>query len=308
MRAAGSRGFYADPVSLNGTIFELAAGDYTATLASSGATLASLRHAGRDLIWGFDPATELGDGYQGRVLAPWPNRISDGRYTFDGVSYEAPRNEHARAAALHGFASYVSWEVEAAASDTVTFVLDLPGTPFYPFDVRLRAHYLLDAEVGLFSLVSAVNEGVTDAPVGLSVHPYLTCGAPIGECLLGLVAEQVLTVDESMRPTGLVAVEGSDYDFRTPASLAGRSVDHAFTGLPEGGWTVVLAHPEHGGVTLTSDAPWVQAYANGVPGAGRPGVAVEPMTCPPDGFNSDPDGVRVRPGQTKTLRYTIRAV
>ena len=295
-------------MSLNGTIIELAAGDYAATLASSGATLAALTHAGRDLILSFDPAVELGAAYQGRSLAPWPNRISDGRYTFDGVGYEAPRNEHATAAALHGMASFVSWEVEASASDSVTFVLDLPGAPFYPFDVRLRARYLLDADAGLFVVVSGTNEGVTDAPLGLSAHPYLTCGTPVDECVFGLVAGQVLLVDDAMRPAALVPVEGTDYDFRTPASLAGRHVDHAFTVLPEGGWTVVLTHPGNGGVALASDAPWVQAFTGDTPDLQRGGVAVEPMTCPPDGFNSDPEGVRVRPGETTSLRYTIRAV
>jgi len=295
-------------VSLNGTIIELVAGDYAATLASSGATLAALTHAGRDLVMPFDPAASLGAGYQGRTLAPWPNRISDGRYTFDGVSFEAPRNEHATAAALHGLASFVSWDVESSASDRVTFSLDLPGTPSYPFDVRLRTQYLLDAEGGLFVLISGTNEGPTDAPLGLSAHPYLTCGTPVDECILGLVAERVLLVDEKMRPADLVPVEGTDYDFRTPASLDGRHVDHAFTGLPEGGWTVVLAHPEHGGVALASDAPWVQAFTGDTPDLLRGGVAVEPMTCPPDGFNSDPEGARVRPGETMSLRYTIRAV
>jgi aldose 1-epimerase len=295
-------------VSLNGTIIQLAAGDYAATLASSGATLAALTHAGRDLIMSFDPAVELGAGYQGRTLAPWPNRISDGRYSFDGADFAAPRNEHSTGAALHGLASFVSWGVEASASDSVTFVLDLPGTPSYPFDVRLRVQYLLDAEAGLFVLVSGTNEGATDAPLGLSAHPYLTCSAPVDECVLGLVAEQVLLVDQAMRPAELVSVEGTDYDFRTPGSLDGRHVDHAFTVLPEGGWTVVLTHPENGGVVLASDAPWVQAFTGDTPDLLRGGVAVEPMTCPPDGFNSDPEGVRVRPGETKSLRYTIRAV
>jgi len=295
-------------VSLNGTIIELTAGTYAATLASSGATLVALKHDGRDLVVPFDPERERGLGYAGRTLAPWPNRLSDARYTFDGTAHEVPVNEPATGAALHGTASFEHWAVQSIGPQSVFFALELPRTEGYPFDVRLSARYLLDADEGLFALVSAVNEGSTDAPVGLSAHPYLTCGAPVDECVFGLDASQVLTVDEKMRPADLLPVDGTDFDFRTPAPLAGRHVDHAYTGLPADGWIVVLTHPERGGVTLASDTRWVQAFTGDIPGLDRGGVAVEPMTCPPDAFNSHPDDVRLHPGETRTLRYAIRAV
>jgi aldose 1-epimerase len=58
-------------------------------------------------------------------------------------------------------------------------------------------------------------------------------------------------------------------------------------------------------VVLSGDAPWVQVYTG--ERIGRRGLAVEPMTCPPDAFNSDPDGVSLAPGETRTLRLTIAA-
>ena len=295
-------------MSLNGSIIELSAGEYTATLASSGATLVALKHAGRDLVVPFDPATEIGLGYCGRTLAPWPNRISDARYTFDGAEHAVPVNEPATGAALHGLACFENWAVSSIGPQSVFFALELPRTDGYPFDLRLSARYLVDADEGLFALVSATNQGRTDAPVGLSAHPYLTCGVPVDECVFGLDAAQVLLVDEKMRPVGLADVDDTAFDFRTPAFLDGRHVDNAYTGLPEGGWIVVLTHPERGGVTLASDAPWVQAFTGDIPGLDRGGVAVEPMTCPPDAFNSHPDDVRLHPGETRTLRYAIRAV
>lgn len=303
-------------MSINGTILKLVAGDYEATVAASGATLVSLTHAGRDLILPFDPNRELGPAFLGRTLAPWPNRISDARYTFDGVQHHVPCNEPTTGAALHGLASYVAWDVAESTADIAEFVLDLPAAPGYPFDVILRVRYLLDADLGLVVHVGAANAGPTDAPVGLSVHPYLTCGAPVDECTLLLPAGEVLLVDGAMRPTDLHRVELAGFDFRTPTSLAGRRVDHAFTSLPDAGqgigggpgWSVVLAHPERGGVVLASDAPWVQAFTGDHPELKRGGVAVEPMTCPPDGFNRDPEGVRLRPGDVTLLRYSISSL
>lgn len=291
-------------MSLNGTIVQLAAGDYRATLASAGATLCSLTHAGRDLIWPFDPTTGLGEGWQGRTLAPWPNRIAHARYSFDGSDYEVPCNEPRTGAALHGLASWTNWQAAVAASE-VTFTLEAPGSLGYPFPLSLAATFRLDAERGLLAVVEAVNAGDSDAPVGLSTHPYLVAGAPLDECTFTLVSEHVLTTDEAQNPAGLAATAGGEFDFNVPTPMAGRSVDHAFTGLPET-WAVALTDPAGDGVRLTSDAAWVQAFSSD--GMGRRGVAVEPMTCPPNAFNTDPDLVRVPAGERLVLRYAITAI
>lgn len=295
-------------MSLNGRIIDLHAGPYQARVAAAGATLVRLTHDGRDLVLPFDPASSIGLGYQGRTLAPWPNRISDSRYSFGGVTYDVPCNERGNGTALHGMVSFMPWVLQASAPDTASFTLDLPATAFYPFDVRLLVRYLLDPEAGLFVLISATNEGATDAPVGLSAHPYLTCGVPVDECVFGLDAGQVLAVDEQMRPAGLGPVDGTPFDVREPVSLAGRRIDNAYTELPAEGWVAVLAHPDGRGVVLSSDAPWAQAFTGDIPGMDRAGLAVEPMTCAPDAFNADPESVRVAPGDSALLRFTIRSL
>ncbi len=60
---------------------------YEAVIASVGASLRKLRHEGRDLVVPFE-ADELRPGYRGATLAPWPNRVVDGRYSFGGEEYE----------------------------------------------------------------------------------------------------------------------------------------------------------------------------------------------------------------------------
>lgn len=40
----------------------------------------------------------------------------------------------------------------------------------------------------------------------------------------------------------------------------------------------------------------------------RAGLAVEPMTCPPDAFNSGTDLVVLQPGASHTLAWTIAAI
>ncbi|WP_366518101.1 hypothetical protein [uncultured Georgenia sp.] len=53
-------------------------------------------------------------------------------------------------------------------------------------------------------------------------------------------------------------------------------------------------------------APWLQIYTGEL--VGRRGVAVEPMTCPPDAFNSGVDLVELAPGEQHTLTFRIDAV
>ena len=52
---------------------------------------------------------------------------------------------------------------------------------------------------------------------------------------------------------------------------------------------------------MSSDVPWVQAYT--ADELSRPGVAIEPMTCPPNAFNSGEDLIALKVGQTHSFTY-----
>ena len=80
--------------------------------------------------------------------------------------------------------------------------------------------------------------------------------------------------------------------------------DAAFTDLPEH-WAVDLVGPRYG-VRMTAASAWLQVYTGEK--LGRRGVAVEPMTCPPDAFNGDHASVEVAPGGTRTLVVGIAAL
>ncbi|HWU31187.1 MAG TPA: galactose mutarotase, partial [Microbacterium sp.] len=56
--------------------------------------------------------------------------------------------------------------------------------------------------------------------------------------------------------------------------------------------------------------PWVQVHTADLPdpAASRRGLAVEPMTCPPDAFNSGTDLIVLEPGAAHTAGWSIRAL
>ncbi len=294
----------------NGELIILEAGDYKATVASVGAGLVSLSFQGKDIVLPF-PGNELPPAYAGKVLMPWPNRVAGGAYSFGGRRYELPVNEASTGSALHGLALWNAWQVEQTSRSEVVLTHLLHGEPGYPFQLALSVRYALDAGTGLQVELQAGNCGTAAAPYGCGSHPYITVGGEdVDNCELNFRAGKVLLTDDKLQPTELLGTAGTEFDFSEARMLASQSLDHAFTDLPRGDWKVTLRNPalklsavvEASG----SDAPWLQLYSGEL--RGRKGLAVEPMTCPPDAFNSGQDLAVLEPGQSHSLAFRVRAV
>jgi aldose 1-epimerase len=112
------------------------------------------------------PAGERATSGRGQVLMPWPNRLTDGRYEWDGETYQLPLNEPPYA--IHGLVRGVEWDV---AGDSA-FEHVLEPQPGYPFALRLRVEYALDAD-GLTVHDVVENVGGRAAPFGAGHHPYI---------------------------------------------------------------------------------------------------------------------------------------
>ncbi len=288
------------PTADPGTVLTIDSGPYSAQIGTRGAALRALTHNGRDLVV---PQTEDLSllAYSGRILAPWPNRLAGGTYTWEGQAYRVPVNERATDTALHGLLAWTDFTPDQPDAATVALlaVVEHEG---YPTTLEVRVTYHLGDD-GLTTRVTATNTGARSAPYGVSHHPYLTIGAPVDRAVLTLPATRVLRTTERLLPAGLDDVSGT-LDLRAPVPFGSRSVDHAFTGLPER-WEARLADEEGFAVVVGSDAPWCQVYSGEE--IGRRGAAVEPMTCPPDAFNTGDGLVELAPGESHEFAFTIRA-
>lgn len=285
------------PVS--GIQHTLRSGAYEAVVASVGATLRTLRHDGRDLVVPFE-ADELRPVYRGTTLAPWPNRVVDGRYAFGGAEFQLALTEPGRGHALHGLSPWLDFHVTDAGADHVTLSATVEPQAGYPWRIEVETTFRLDA-TGLVQTVTGRNDSDTSAPWGTAPHPYLVAGdSPLDQWTLELPAEQVLLVTDSrLIPTALepVGVDQARFDYREPRALGAVEIDHAYTALvrdDKGGATVRLTDASGTGVAMTWDerCPWVQIHTADLPGGAsvpghRAGLAVEPMTCAPDAFNAD---------------------
>ncbi|WP_203231146.1 aldose 1-epimerase family protein [Nocardioides caldifontis] len=303
----------------SGRQLEIRAGRYAATVTEVGASLRRLERDGRPLVRPYD-VDEHAPAYSGAVLAPWPNRIADGRYTFGDREHQLPVNEVERMTALHGLVLWEPWEVLEHEPSSVTLEVRVFPRPGYPFRLDLVITYSLD-ESGLSVLLGAVNVGVDPAPYGCSLHPYLVAGdGTVDDWTLELPVTEVLDVDDRLLPTGLRPAAELDYDFTRVRSLAGVEVDHAFTGVrwsapnPATGLAEAAAcvrAADGSGVELRWDSrcPWVQLHTadRPEPRLHRTGLALEPMTCPPNAFATGQADV-LPPGGHHRARWRIAAL
>ncbi|MFS0866456.1 aldose 1-epimerase family protein [Microbacterium sp. 179-B 1A2 NHS] len=314
------------PRPASGTPYPIRSGAYEAEIASVGATLRALRHDGRDLILSFD-ADEVRPDYRGSTLAPWPNRIVDGTYTFAGAEYATALTEPERSQALHGLAAWLDFALVERSESAVTLAATIEPQTGYPWRVRVETTFALSAD-GLTQTVRARNESASAAPYGTGPHPYLVAGpAPLDEWTLTLPAASVLEVTaDRLSPVALHRVTDHDpdrFDRRSPRPIGDVQLDHAFSGIErDATGTAVLRVTDPSGVGVEvswgAECTWVQVYTGDKPdGAANPahrrGMAVEPMTCAPDAFNTaeydfDTGLLTIEPGGEVAASWRIGAI
>jgi aldose 1-epimerase len=293
----------------SGRQLELTHAGSSVTITEVGGGLRDYRVAGGGVLDGYDVGSMASRG-RGQLLLPWPNRIAGGRYSFAGVTQQLPINEVALGNASHGLTRWSAWELERVGPSAARASFILRAQSGYPFTIGFAVDYRLGDD-GLAVTMAATNLGTQPAPVGLGAHPYLLVtgagGVPAraDDIRLTVPAATMLVTDERLIPVGAREVAGSPFDFRGARPVGDLVVDTCYTGLTrdqDGRARVRLAAPGGGSVTVWLDETWpyVQLFTGDTLGASqrRRSIAVEPLTCPANAFNSG-DGLRVLdPGDT----------
>jgi len=288
-------------------------GQQRAVVCEVGATLRTFSVADQPVIDGFGP-DEWSHSGRGQILAPWPNRLGDGRYTFEGTRAQAPLDEIERRNAIHGLVRWLPWRMSGCAQNRVAMSCELHPSPGYPFALGLTVEYRLGRD-GLTVVTDAENIGEVNLPFGLGFHPYLTVGANVvDDSRLRVPAERRLVTDERGLPVGSAPVDGTNFDFTSSRLVGNARLDTAYAGLVrdgDGRTRVELDAPDgRRGVTVWLDERFTHVMAftgDTLPEMERRrSIAIEPMTCPPDAFRSGDDLVVLRPGARWTGTWGIQ--
>jgi aldose 1-epimerase len=290
----------------SGRQIELMAGDQRAVIVEVGGGLRTYSAGGADLLDGY-PADGMCSSARGQLLIPWPNRIEDGSYEFDGRTNQLPLSEPEADNAIHGLVRWASWTIRDEEPGRAVLEHVLHPQPGYPFTLALAVEYAL-SESGLRVQTTATNVGADPCPYGEGAHPYLTVGTEtIDPVVLRIPARTVTRSDARNLPVASGPVEDTEYDFRSARPIGATVLNNAYSRLERDGdglARVDLHDPGSGrGLTLWVDDAYgyLQVFTGDpLPDVARRSLAVEPMTCPANAFRSGEGLIRLEPGESFT--------
>ncbi len=262
----------------------------------------------------FESIAQKPTSYGVPILFPYPNRIRDGKFSFQGRQYQLnpPR---------HGFVRDKPWKVTASGASQregawlscLFRAGDYPEQILsqFPFPFTLEVTYRL-FEDALVMETRAENLGSETMPLGLGTHAYFR--RPV-EGTLQVPANQLWELEESL-PTGQrIDAEGLE-DLRSPANVAALELDHIYTDLDadeDGTVRCSLLDARERVETIVEfdveEFPEVVIYTAPPP---RQAICIEPYTCPTDAFNLASKGIdahliRLPAGQSIDWTMRVRA-
>lgn len=229
------------------------------------------------------------------VMAPWPNRIAHGRFTWRGDTFAVPPNlgDHA----IHGVCFDRAWSVEAATSATCVMRIDFDAR--WPFG----GHALQRVEAlddGIVQTVEIRADGLS-FPAGVGWHPWFRRDVTGAEHTHVRVDAPVRYELRDQIPTGRLLPVRRDHDLRDYPALGERRLDDCYR-CSDGAMRV-----RWGNLEL-----WMESSANvthAVVYTPQHAVCVEPQTCATDAFNlddADAGAVIVEPGRPLVASTTWR--
>lgn len=270
-----------------------------------------------DIVWGYSGGGGKCGG-QGDVLIPFPGRIGNGRYSFDGQTFQLECNDKEGPNAIHGFVRNIPWDVQDRDAHRVTMTVTLDTETYsnrgYPFSLHITVTYELNT-AGLSCAFTIKNVGDRAAPVGIGFHPYFTVGtAKIDDAEVQIPGTGYLEFNDRLVPTGkILGVTETLWDYRRFRPIAQQRFNHCYVDLErtaQGVATAALRHiSSKRTITITMDSAFsaVVVYTgDAITDAPRAALAIEPMTCASDAFNHPEWGLtRLVPGETFSGSWSV---
>ncbi|WP_045856189.1 aldose epimerase family protein [Teredinibacter purpureus] len=268
------------------------------------------------VIAGIEDKAELAvnAGFRGTVLYPFPNRLDAGQYHWLGKTQQFPVNETGFNNALHGSLYRTPARVITLEEGETESVIELlyaveTQTDGFPFQTEVRIEYRLSSAAGLTQIFKVKNVDKQAIPVGLGWHPYFQLpGRSADELHLTVPSTVHTLIDDRMLPTGDVE---PFTEFQEPKAIGAKPFDDCYRLNEQGSedeTRVSLFSPED---NLRLDV-WQRSGPRGynfiqlyIP-PDRKSVAVEPMTCGINAFNTGDGLVELSPGEELVAHCGVR--
>ncbi|MFH1300902.1 MAG: aldose 1-epimerase [Planctomycetota bacterium] len=230
------------------------------------------------------------------ILFPFPNRIANARYKWEGVSYELPADKtyHDKTGnAIHGFCLDLPWRVIHQEENyaIAQFQLSIDGKnrlKYWPGDIFIEVRYEVRGAT-LRADIRIGNPGKTSVPWGLGTHPYfkvpLSDQSSLKNCLIEAPAAEEWVLEDCL-PTGVKKSIPESHDLREGAWLDQLKLDHVLSGLPEGTEQYeCLIMDEQAGLVVSQDYDSLFSELVVFTPPHRNCVCLEPYTCVTNAIN-----------------------
>lgn len=232
----------------------------------------------------------------GYTLAPWPNRLAEGRYSFQQQSYQIAGLDDQNNA-NHGLLLAEEFEVQAKHQDWVELSYSFGQGNQYPFAIDLVIKYQI-TEDALVVSATAINNSSHPAPFAIGFHPYFLVGDEFE--LSANFRSRVLT-DERMLPTGVENVNGLNLNAASPELS---TLDDCFFGAD----VVTISRPDckfeisaqQGIDYFMFYRPHVKLFDEGQ------ALAIEPMSHRANVFASDIESTEIAAGEQREFSFEIK--
>ncbi|MBQ2686768.1 MAG: aldose 1-epimerase [Clostridia bacterium] len=170
-------------------LYEIKSKKYSATVdLSHGATLTSLKHLDKGINILRERGESIPDNpylYGMPILFP-VNRISGGKFTFEGRDYVFPINEPSTGCHLHGYIHALPFKLDEKGDSYLSaefFSSDSDMYSLFPNSFKMSVTYRLD-DCGLTLTVSISNLSDTNMPIMLGHHTTFSTELAGGEPLV----------------------------------------------------------------------------------------------------------------------------
>jgi aldose 1-epimerase len=242
--------------------------------------------------------------YRGTKLSPFPNRINNGKYTFNDKEYQLEVN--APPHALHGLCWNLPFTTkeQSATNNSARLILYANYNALhkgYPFTYQIEIECVL--EPGNFKCATRItNSGEQSIPIGDGWHPYFMTGSKVNNLKLQLPEKKQLELDNSLIPTGNYVPGNS---FSVPTLLYNTQLDHCFELDTTNAITETRLIDQSKNISIIiwqQGYKFIQVYTP----PDRNSIAIEPMSCAPDAFNSKNGLIALSPKESTEFSFGVR--
>ena len=286
----------------------------------------------QDVVLGHDSIADYinNDGNFGALIGRYGNRINQGKFTLDSVTYQLPQNNFGHC--LHGGPKgfhHAVWNANQVDNRTLELThRSADGEAGFPGNLDVKVTYTLGDDNSLRINYSAV----TDKPtiVNLTNHSYFNLSGDASQTILDEVvtfdADAFTPIDSTFMTSGEIrSVEGTPFDFRKGKKVGddiekddkqlknGLGYDHNMVLNTAGDISKVAAsiYDERSGIKMEvlTDEPGIQFYVGnfldgkvkgkkGIAYPRRSAICVETQHYPDSPNHDNYPSTVLRPGET----------